>query len=116
MDDEKKEIGEIYKKLDATYSKLIGKANKKIKMIDDLIGVGGTCHFFSNKCPSKEEIGKIVRQLLKFAVKSLRESETNDICVKSKRNYPLLYKYLNELTLQRNASCTDWGYDFFIVT
>jgi hypothetical protein len=116
MDDEKKEIGEIYKKLDATYSKLMGKANEKIKMMDDLIGVGGTCHFFSDKRPGKEEIGKIVRELLKFAVKSLRESETEHICVKPKRNYPLLYKYLNGLNLERNGSCTDWGYDFFIVT
>jgi len=108
----KKEIGEIYKKLDVIYSKLIGKVNKKIKLIDDLIGVYGVCHFFNDKCPGEEEIDKLVEELLKFAIKSLKESESAYILVKPDRNYSLLYKYLNGLDLQRNAPYTDWGCDF----
>jgi hypothetical protein len=116
MDSEKREVGEIYKKLDAKYCKVMERANEKIKTIEDFIGVGGTCHFFSDKCPGEEEIDKIVEELLRFAVKSLKEDESNYICVKPDKRYPLLHKYLNGLTIERSASCTDWGCDFFIVT
>lgn len=87
MDGDKKEIGEIYKKLDATYNKLIGKANERIKLIVDLTGVCGVCHFFNDKRPCKEEINKFVKELLKFAIKSLKVYESEYVCVKPDRSY-----------------------------
>lgn len=55
MDGDKKEIGEIYKKLEATYRKVMTKANEKIKTIEDFIGVGGTYHFLAINVPAKRK-------------------------------------------------------------
>ena len=84
-------------------AKIIGK-----KFYTPLIGT------FHSVCLRilKKEIDKLVEELLKFAIKSLKESESTYILVKPDRNHSLLYKYLNGLDLQRNAPYTDWGCDF----
>lgn len=116
MDSEKEDRRKIYRKIEETYLKVMAMANEKIKLTKELSGINGTCHFFSEKYPSEKEINEIVGELIQFAVKSIREDKSNHICVKPDKSYPLLHKYLNGLTIQRNTLNTDWGCDFFIVT